>query len=47
MERRAMGGTAARQRFEQTLALFEQYGTQYAFDPLMLVAQGHQESQLN
>jgi membrane-bound lytic murein transglycosylase MltF len=47
MERRAMGGTAALQRFEQTLALFEQYGTQYAFDPLRLAAQGYQESQLN
>ena len=38
--------TAERERFDQTLALFETYGTQYAFDPLMLAAQGYQESQL-
>jgi len=35
------------QRFQQTLALFEQYGKQYDFDPLMLVAQGYQESTLD
>ena len=34
-------------RFQQTLALFEKYGTKYGFDPLMLAAQGYQESQLN
>jgi len=34
-------------RFEATLALFRKYGQQYAFDPLMLAAQGFQESQLN
>ena len=34
-------------RFEQTLALFRKYGDQYAFDPLMLAAQGYQESQLD
>jgi len=34
-------------RFEQTYALFEKYGKQYNFDPLMLAAQGFQESQLN
>lgn len=34
-------------RFQQTLALFEKYGQQYNFDPLMLAAQGFQESQLN
>jgi membrane-bound lytic murein transglycosylase MltF len=34
-------------RFQQTVALFEKYGTQYHFDPLMLAAQGYQESQLN
>jgi membrane-bound lytic murein transglycosylase MltF len=33
-------------RFEQTLALFRRYGNQYEFDPLMLAAQGYQESQL-
>ena len=27
--------------------LFEKYGRQYGFDPLMLAAQGYQESQLN
>ena len=34
-------------RFEQTLALFRRYGDRYGFDPLMLAAQGYQESQLN
>jgi membrane-bound lytic murein transglycosylase MltF len=34
-------------RFEQTLALFKMYGEKYGFDPLMLAAQGYQESQLN
>jgi len=34
-------------RFEQTLALFKTYGEKYGFDPLMLAAQGYQESQLN
>jgi len=34
-------------RFRETLALFEKYGNQYNFDPLMLAAQGYQESQLN
>ena len=34
-------------RFEDTLALFEKYGTKYGFDPLMLAAQGYQESQLD
>ena len=34
-------------RFAQTYALFEKYGKQYHFDPLMLAAQGYQESQLN
>jgi membrane-bound lytic murein transglycosylase MltF len=33
-------------RFEQTLALFLRYGDRYGFDPLMLAAQGYQESQL-
>ncbi|HEY4298866.1 MAG TPA: transglycosylase SLT domain-containing protein [Paraburkholderia sp.] len=36
-----------RQRFEQTLAYFARYGKEYGFDPLMLAAQGYQESQLN
>ncbi|SAL80556.1 lytic transglycosylase catalytic subunit [Caballeronia arvi] len=34
-------------RFQQTVLLFEKYGQQYGFDPLMLAAQGFQESQLN
>ena len=34
-------------RFEQTLALFRKYGEKYGFDPLMLAAQGYQESQLD
>jgi len=33
-------------RFEQTIALFGRYGDRYGFDPLMLAAQGYQESQL-
>jgi membrane-bound lytic murein transglycosylase MltF len=40
-------GTAEWKRFEQTYALFEKYGQKYHFDPLMLAAQGYQESQLN
>ncbi|CAD6538044.1 MltF family protein [Paraburkholderia metrosideri] len=38
---------AERKRFEQTITLFEKYGKDYGFDPLMLAAQGYQESQLN
>jgi membrane-bound lytic murein transglycosylase MltF len=34
-------------RFDQTLALFRKYGSQYSFDPLMLAAEGFEESQLN
>jgi len=33
-------------RFEQTVKLFERYGAKYGFDPLMLAAQGYQESGL-
>ncbi len=40
-------GSDELKRFEQTLALFEKYGTKYGFDPLMLAAQGYQESTLN
>ncbi|TDN70144.1 transporter substrate-binding domain-containing protein [Paraburkholderia sp. BL10I2N1] len=36
----------ALRRFEQTVAVFQIYGRQYGFDPLMLAAQGFQESQL-
>lgn len=39
--------TAEWKRFEQTMALFEKYGSKYRFDPLMLVAQGYQESLLD
>jgi membrane-bound lytic murein transglycosylase MltF len=35
-----------RTRFENTIKLFEKYGTQYGFDPLLLAAQGYQESRL-
>jgi membrane-bound lytic murein transglycosylase MltF len=34
-------------RFRQTIALFEKYGGEYGFDPLMLAAQGYQESTLD
>jgi membrane-bound lytic murein transglycosylase MltF len=40
-------GKSEWKRFEDTLALFEKYGRKYNFDPLMLAAQGFQESQLN
>jgi membrane-bound lytic murein transglycosylase MltF len=33
-------------RFNDTVALFQKYGAKYGFDPLMLAAQGYQESQL-
>ena len=39
--------SAEYKRFKETLALFEKYGKRYGFDPLMLAAQGYQESQLN
>jgi membrane-bound lytic murein transglycosylase MltF len=35
------------QRFQETIALFEKYGQKYNFDPLMLAAQGYQESTLD
>ena len=40
-------GSADFKRFQETLVLFEKYGRQYGFDPLMLAAQGYQESQLD
>jgi membrane-bound lytic murein transglycosylase MltF len=40
-------GSSERKRFEATLALFRKYGERYRFDPLMLAAQGYQESQLD
>jgi membrane-bound lytic murein transglycosylase MltF len=39
-------GTEELKRFEQTIALFRKYGAKYGFDPIMLAAQGYQESQL-
>ena len=39
--------SAEYKRFQETLKLFEKYGKKYEFDPLMLAAQGYQESQLN
>jgi membrane-bound lytic murein transglycosylase MltF len=40
-------GSDDAKRFAEMLALFETYGQRYGFDPLMLAAQGYQESQLN
>jgi membrane-bound lytic murein transglycosylase MltF len=40
-------GSAEWKRFEDTLALFRKYGAKYGFDPLMLAAQGYQESGLD
>src|SRR5215467_11405790 len=40
-------GKAEYKRFQETLAIFQKYGKQYDFDPLMLAAQGYQESQLD
>ena len=40
-------GDAEIRRFNNTIALFQKYGSKYGFDPLMLAAQGYQESQLN
>jgi membrane-bound lytic murein transglycosylase MltF len=39
--------SADAKRFQEMLVLFRKYGAQYGFDPLMLAAQGYQESQLN
>jgi membrane-bound lytic murein transglycosylase MltF len=39
--------SAEYKRFQETLVSFKKYGEQYSFDPLMLAAQGYQESQLN
>jgi len=37
----------AQKRFTQTIDLFRKYGTEYGFDPLLLAAQGFQESRLD
>ena len=34
-------------RFQEVVAMFEKYGQEYKFDPLMLAAQGYQESTLD
>lgn len=39
-------GDRERKRFIEMISLFRKYGDQYRFDPLMLAAQGYQESQL-
>jgi membrane-bound lytic murein transglycosylase MltF len=39
--------SAEYRRFKATLAIFAKYGKRYHFDPLMLAAQGYQESKLN
>jgi membrane-bound lytic murein transglycosylase MltF len=36
-----------RERLDRTVALFRKYGTQYALDYLLMIAQGYQESQLD
>jgi len=40
-------GAADRRRFQALLEHFQKYGKQYNFDPIMLAAQGYQESTLN
>lgn len=39
--------TQEKKKFDQLIALFETYGRRYRFDPLMLAAQGYQESRLD
>jgi membrane-bound lytic murein transglycosylase MltF len=39
--------TEDQKRFQQLIAYFHKYGGQYRFDPIMLAAQGYQESTLN
>jgi membrane-bound lytic murein transglycosylase MltF len=40
-------GDAELKKFRNTIALFRKYGERYDFDPLLLAAQGYQESQLD
>jgi membrane-bound lytic murein transglycosylase MltF len=40
-------GSGEWKRFRDTLVLFEKYGKKYDFDPLMLAAQGFQESRID
>jgi membrane-bound lytic murein transglycosylase MltF len=47
---KALHNASAREdqkRFESMITLFEEYGRKYSFDPLMLAAQGYQESTLD
>ncbi len=46
-EMRDPTGKAELKRFEKMVAMFGKYGRKYNFDPLMLTAQGYQESKLN
>ncbi len=41
------GASEDLKRFQGTIALFDKYGQKYNFDPLMLAAQGYQESTLD
>ncbi len=41
------GADRDRQRFDALIDIFEKYGSRYNFDPLMLAAQGYQESTLD
>lgn len=52
VEKRVKGlnsNTAAKEqeKFKALIALFEKYGRRYGFDPLLLAAQGYQESRLD
>ncbi len=40
-------GSEEAKRFRETLQVFEKYAAKFGFDPLLLAAQGYQESQLN
>jgi membrane-bound lytic murein transglycosylase MltF len=44
---RNANATSERRKYEALVDLFEQYGEQYDFDHLMLIAQGYQESTLD
>src|SRR4051812_32342746 len=40
-------GEAERRKYEKVLEVFRRFGDRYGFDPLMLAAQGYQESRLD
>src|SRR5689334_23231485 len=40
-------GEAERRKYEKVLGVFRRFGDRYGFDPLMLAAQGYQESRLD